>query len=346
MKNSPKQVEYWTDRAHKYEQQAYDATSKRIDRINAAYLEAQNYLTGEVKNIYQRYFNKPDELKRFIDSAIPPADLVALKAYAQKVKDTEDREKVIQFLNQVAASQRISRLEELKLKAYIAAKYAGATEKVEHKKLYSEIVKSAWDQAEKEGQEYQARKEYELPAQAIARSQKEGSTIAFKGSQKETTTTVNLTNKTPIKAVKEVPAEYAAEVASRKWDGSNYSSRIWKNTDELAKRLGQLFTAKELTSMQELDMARKIAEEFGTSMFNAKRLIRTESAYVVNQVRIDRWKARGVKEYQFKAVIDNRTSKICREMNDKVFEVAKAKPGVNLPPMHPFCRSVAVIYLK
>lgn len=346
MKNSKKQVEYWTNRAYKYEQQAYDSTSKRIDKINTAYLEAQNYLTNEVKKIYQRYFKKPDELKRFIDSDIPPADLVGLKVYAQKVKDKEDREKVIQFLNQIAASQRISRLEELRLKAYIAAKYAGATEKIEHKNLYSEIVKTAWDQAEKEGQEYQARKEYELPAQTVVKTAKKGSKIVFKDSQRETTTTVNLTSKTPIKAAKEVPAEYTDQVSRRKWDGSNYSSRIWKNTDDLAKRLDQLFTAKELTSMQEMDMARKIAEEFGTSLFNAKRLIRTESAYVVNQVRIDRWKARGVKKYQFKAVIDNRTSKICRTMNGKVFEVAKAQVGVNIPPLHPFCRSVVVIYLK
>ena len=42
-------------------------------------------------------------------------------------------------------------------------------------------------------------------------------------------------------------------------------------------------------------------------------------------------------------MLDSRTSKICREKDGQIFKVEEAEVGKNYPPLHPFCRSTAVI---
>lgn len=49
-----------------------------------------------------------------------------------------------------------------------------------------------------------------------------------------------------------------------------------------------------------------------------------------------------VQRYTFSAILDGRTSKICRSMHGSVFKVKTAEVGVNFPPMHHGCRSVAI----
>ena len=43
-------------------------------------------------------------------------------------------------------------------------------------------------------------------------------------------------------------------------------------------------------------------------------------------------------EYEYHAKLDSKTTKTCRGLNGKVFKVKDMQPGVNAPPMHPFCR--------
>ena len=45
-------------------------------------------------------------------------------------------------------------------------------------------------------------------------------------------------------------------------------------------------------------------------------------------------------EYKYVAKIDSKTSKLCHSLNGKIFKVKDMIPGVNAPPMHPWCRSV------
>ncbi|WP_113613624.1 minor capsid protein [Staphylococcus aureus] len=50
-------------------------------------------------------------------------------------------------------------------------------------------------------------------------------------------------------------------------------------------------------------------------------------------------------EYKYVAKIDSKTSKLCHSLNGKVFKVKDMIPGVNAPPMHPWCRSTTVPYV-
>lgn len=46
------------------------------------------------------------------------------------------------------------------------------------------------------------------------------------------------------------------------------------------------------------------------------------------------------------AVLDFRTSQKCRDIDGKVFDVDKATVNVNFPPLHPWCRTVAVAWFS
>lgn len=68
--------------------------------------------------------------------------------------------------------------------------------------------------------------------------------------------------------------------------------------------------------------------------------IDNEVTYLVNQERVQIFKYYGITKVQFKAVIDERTTEECREMNGKVFNIDDLVLGENLPPLHYNCRSI------
>ncbi len=149
-----------------------------------------------------------------------------------------------------------------------------------------------------------------------------------------------------VNGFKELSGKYVkAALDDTPWYGRNFSQRIWHNTDKLAERVNELFTAQQMSSMRERDMAKVLADEFGTGMARAKTLIRTEANYFHNKTNLDSWKQRGVKQYKLVAVLDMRTSKFCRDVDGEVLDVERAVMGLTFPPFHPNCRTIAVIYL-
>ena len=129
-------------------------------------------------------------------------------------------------------------------------------------------------------------------------------------------------------------------VLNAKFQGKNFSERIWGNTDILAKQLKEKL-AVAIATGQSLDKtSRDIRERFGVSKYYADRLIRTESNYFHNVATLDSYKAMGIEKFQFLATLDMRTSEVCQ------FKVKDAIVGADVPPLHPNCRSTIVPYLK
>ena len=69
----------------------------------------------------------------------------------------------------------------------------------------------------------------------------------------------------------------------------------------------------------------------GVAYSAAKRLVRTETAYIYEQATKDAYEECGVEWYEFLATLDGRTSEICRELDGKHFKVRDAMPGKTLP---------------
>ena len=68
--------------------------------------------------------------------------------------------------------------------------------------------------------------------------------------------------------------------------------------------------------------------------------IDNEVTYLVNQERVQIFKYYGITKVIFKALIDERTTEACREMNGRVFDIDDLVLGENLPPLHYNCRSI------
>ena len=82
------------------------------------------------------------------------------------------------------------------------------------------------------------------------------------------------------------------------------------------------------------DISRIIMDKFDTSYTNTMRLVRTEASRVMNEATLNNYKENGIKEYQIMAYLDNKTSKICRDMDGEVVNAKDAIAGENMPPFH------------
>lgn len=147
---------------------------------------------------------------------------------------------------------------------------------------------------------------------------------------------------------RQIGQEQIDAAISKPWapDGKDFSSRIWENKDQLIQNLHLDLTRALMTGGGTTAIAEGIAKRMNTSFFNARRLIETETAYVQEKAAFDCYKELDVEQYQILAVLDRKTSRICRKLDGKVFAVKDAKPGVTMPPFHCHCRTTTVPYLE
>lgn len=142
----------------------------------------------------------------------------------------------------------------------------------------------------------------------------------------------------------DLPETEIKRLQGLKWTGEAYSDRIWSNTGALASSVKDELLVSLMTGRNTRDTARAIAERFEVGQNKARRLIRTESAFFHNQMELLSYEDAEITKYKFVAVLDRRTSHICQEHDNKVYDTDKAVPGVNYPPLHPWCRSTTIAH--
>lgn len=132
------------------------------------------------------------------------------------------------------------------------------------------------------------------------------------------------------------------KVINSKWSGANYSTRIWNNTQVLAQDLKEELLVNLVTGRTDREAAEIIGNKFQQGASNARRLVRTESCNLANQMEMQSYKECGIEKYRYVATLDLKTSEVCRKLDGKTFPVSEQQPGVNCPPMHPWCRSTTI----
>lgn len=140
------------------------------------------------------------------------------------------------------------------------------------------------------------------------------------------------------------PASRVNKLLTMQWSGLNYSERIWNSTQDLANTLKEQMLIAFMTGAGVSSTARAISKQFQTSAYNARRLVRTETNFIANQAEMDAYKRLGIEQYKYIATLDTRTSAVCQSLDGQVFSCDDAQAGVNLPPMHPNCRSTTIMY--
>ena len=134
-------------------------------------------------------------------------------------------------------------------------------------------------------------------------------------------------------------------VLNERWSGKNYKARVWGNTDILAESVSEIVGASILNGQSLSKTSKEIRERFGVSKYYAERLIRTETNHFYNEADAMAYEEMGIDKYVFVAVLDNRTSPMCQDHDNKVYDYKDKKEGVNFPPLHPNCRSTTRGYL-
>lgn len=131
------------------------------------------------------------------------------------------------------------------------------------------------------------------------------------------------------------------QIIEQNWSGNgSFSETIWKNKDKLVKSLDDIMIRGIATGESYDKLSTKLSKRMETSKNNAKRLIVTEAARMSTEGSLAYYKESGVKELINIATLDMRTSDICMHMDGTIVPIEEAKIGLNIPPFHPYCRTV------
>lgn len=123
------------------------------------------------------------------------------------------------------------------------------------------------------------------------------------------------------------------------WSGKTFSENVWVHKEVAYKAISDVLN-KGLTGGWSIDrMARVLAERTGVAYHRADTLVRTETTFYNNLATLDTIKEFGGDHYEIVAVLDSRTSEICRRENHEVYSVKEYEPGRTAPPFHVRCRS-------
>lgn len=122
------------------------------------------------------------------------------------------------------------------------------------------------------------------------------------------------------------------QVLNQRWSGTDYSQRVWNNTNNLAARVKEAITNMIVKGSSTEDIKKNLMKEFNVGYSYADRLIRTEASYTYNASSIVGYKQAGVEEVEFLAESD--CCEDCAEHSGKRFTIGD-EPQL---PIHPNCR--------
>ena len=121
-------------------------------------------------------------------------------------------------------------------------------------------------------------------------------------------------------------------------NGENFSTRIWNDTQKLAQYLNQDMAQGFARGDSYDRLVRNLKNRFDRVNRNdAYRLVFTEGTYVMAESTMQPFKE-DFEQYRLSPVLDDRTCPICRGLREQAFLISERQPGVNFPPIHPWCR--------
>ncbi|HGP9753742.1 MULTISPECIES: minor capsid protein [Streptococcus] len=305
-----KNQEYWAKRKANLIYQQMDKAEKQADQFDKVYQEAKTYLDKEVNKIFDKfqrdYGLSQVDARQVLKNMKDKKNLNELRKVLEARPNDPNIQRLLADLDSPAYSFRMKRLERLSDDLDRMRESIYHSEKTGSDAFYSDLMKDSYYKAT-----------FDLQQQT-------GLAYGFSG----------------------LPESEIKHLQSFSWvgDGSTYSTNIWKNTGKLTSSIKDELLMSLMTGRGTRETAQAIAERFNVGQNDARRLVRTESAFFHNQMELLNYEEADIEKYIFVAVLDKRTSRICQEHDNQVYDRDKAVPGVNCPPMHPWCRSTTVGY--
>lgn len=296
---------YWKKRAEQRLVQAERASAPYLRKIAARYRKAAQAIEGDIQRVFDTYRQDftAEEASAFLREEIPMAEYDRLKEILPGIQDERYRKELTMRLNAQSYRYRITRMQYVRQLILARLSEGADYEKRASSELYRETAKEGY-----------LRTLFDI---------QKGAGTGF--------------------AVAQLPEKTIDRLESARWYGRNYSASVWRNRGLVAEAAADVIETGVLAGQSIRRMSREMMEQTCThSVSNAARLIRTEVNYFCNQGALEGYREAEIEEYEFLATLDLRTSAACRELDGKKFPLAKAQPGKNCPPMHPYCRSTVI----
>lgn len=136
--------------------------------------------------------------------------------------------------------------------------------------------------------------------------------------------------------------ESAELLINKKWtQQKDYSDRIWENKSKLISYLTNDFKTSIIRGDSFNRVVKQMSERFvNRSRADIKRIVRTEGTRINNEAMMKTFDdSKLYDEYEYVAVIDRKTSDVCKDLDGEIFKLKDREVGINFPPMHVNCRS-------
>lgn len=303
-----KNEEYWTKRKANLIYEQMDKAERQADKFDEIYKQSKSYLDKQINKIFDKfqrdYGLSERDALQVLKNMKGQKDLNELRKVLEARPNDPNIQRLLADLDSPAYAYRMKRLERLNDDLDRMRESIYHSEKSGSDAFYSDLMKDSYYKAT-----------FDLQQQTG---------LAYSFSR--------------------LPETEIKRLRGLKWTGEAYSDRIWSNTGALASNVKDELLVSLMTGRSVKDTAQAIAERFEVGQNNARRLVRTESAFFHNQMELLSYEDAEITKYKFVAVLDKRTSHICQEHDNKVYDTDKAVPGVNYPPLHPWCRSTTIAH--
>ena len=303
-----KNEEYWAKRKANLIYEQMDKAEKQADKFDDIYKQSKAYLDKQINKVFDKfqrdYGLSERDARHVLKNMKDQKDLNELRKVLEARPNDPNIQLLLADLDSPAYAYRMKRLERLNDDLDRMRESIYHSEKKDSDAFYSDLMKDSYYKAT-----------FDLQQQT-------GLAYSFS----------------------ELPETEIKRLRGLKWTGEGYSDRIWGNTRALASSVKDELLVSLMTGRSVRDTSQAIAERFEVGQNKARRLVRTESAFFHNQMELLSYEDAEITKYKFVAVLDRRTSKICQEHDNKVYDTDKAVPGVNYPPLHPWCRSTTIAH--
>ena len=303
-----KNKDYWAKRKANLIYEQMDKAEKQADKFDEIYKQSKDYLDKQINKVFDKfqrdYGLSERDARQVLKNMKDQKDLNELRKVLEARPNDPNIQRLLADLDSPAYAYRMKRLERLNDDLDRMRESIYRSEKSGSDAFYSDLMKDSYYKAT-----------FDLHQQT-------GLAYSFSN----------------------IPETEIKRLRGLKWTGEAYSDRIWSNTGALASSVKDELLVSLMTGRSVRDTSQAIAERFGAGQNNARRLVRTESAFFHNQMELLSYEDAEITKYKFVAVLDKRTSRICQKHDNVVHRVDEAVPGVNYPPMHPWCRSTTIAY--
>lgn len=123
-------------------------------------------------------------------------------------------------------------------------------------------------------------------------------------------------------------------------DGLTLSQRLAKYKNELYNNLLKTVVINVAKKKTFIEVADDLDEKIRGLMYIHGRLMGTEMNRILNENLVSIYQLLGIKNVEFSAVLDSKTSYICTSHHGRVYPIDELIVGITQPPLHPNCRSI------